>query len=563
MTSSSPAPKPPLWAFLATDALLLALAIVIAAQHPRPWSETVTLLIVACVIVGAIVGLVPALIHYERQKNETIDDRQNALEALARTVATSAEQISIAANGLHEIAELAQKNLRQAEQLPHRLHEKMAEFQAQLTNANDTEKEELEKELEELRASESERLQSASDKIARTTAEFAKLEAATQKHLTAANEAVAKLAFGTADAIGKAQAAAEQALGHARQDAARFVGEAATQAVKSIEAARSAATADLGAQFQANIARIRDMLRELTAATERLHAAPATAVPLAATIPAAAAATPPPAEAPVASPEAVASAGDVAATKRHRKPRHADAEPAPAAAPAAAEPAPAVAPPASEPAPAMAPAASAPASVIAPAAGEPAPTEPAVAKSAGATEPVAAAPVAAAEPVTAKADQTPSEPVPPAAAAASAEPNAAAPATPAAAETTGAPKPRKRTGRKTDDDQPGLGLELDEPATEPAAVVERVLTSDGATRLLVTAYIGIGNRLFVRGQGPGLSWDRGTPLHFVSIGKWRWETNDATAPIQCKLFKNDAQECASLGTLTIDPGHQHEVTASF
>ena len=57
-----------------------------------------------------------------------LDDRQRALEALARTLTSSAEQISIAAKGLHEVAELAQKNIRQAEHLPQKLHEKIAEL---------------------------------------------------------------------------------------------------------------------------------------------------------------------------------------------------------------------------------------------------------------------------------------------------------------------------------------------------------------------------------------------------------------------------------------------------
>ncbi len=89
------------------------------------------------------------------------------------------------------------------------------------------------------------------------------------------------------------------------------------------------------------------------------------------------------------------------------------------------------------------------------------------------------------------------------------------------------------------------------------------LSADGATRLLVTAYIGIGNKLFLRGEGPGLNWDEGVPLQFVSIGKWRWETADATAPIQAKLYKNDEIECAALGMLTVEPGQQAEVTATF
>ena len=91
----------------------------------------------------------------------------------------------------------------------------------------------------------------------------------------------------------------------------------------------------------------------------------------------------------------------------------------------------------------------------------------------------------------------------------------------------------------------------------------RARSSDGATRLLVTAYIGIGNRLYIRGNGAGLSWDKGVPLQFVSIGKWRWETSEAHAPVQFKLYKNDELECAALGAQSIEPGHQQEVTAAF
>jgi hypothetical protein len=89
------------------------------------------------------------------------------------------------------------------------------------------------------------------------------------------------------------------------------------------------------------------------------------------------------------------------------------------------------------------------------------------------------------------------------------------------------------------------------------------VSADGATRLLVTAYIGIGNRLFVRGDGPGLSTGKGIPLQFVSIGKWRWETNEAANPLRLRLFKNDEVECTSLGEITLEPGQQTEVSARF
>ena len=126
MNSSSSTPTLPTWIFIATDLALIGAAAVIAFLSPQPLSTGAMLWIVGCVGVGAMVGLLPLVARYERQKNEALDERQQALEALARTVSASAEQISIAASGLHAVAELAQKNLLMAEQLPHKLQDKIA-----------------------------------------------------------------------------------------------------------------------------------------------------------------------------------------------------------------------------------------------------------------------------------------------------------------------------------------------------------------------------------------------------------------------------------------------------
>jgi hypothetical protein len=122
--------------------------------------------------------------------------------------------------------------------------------------------------------------------------------------------------------------------------------------------------------------------------------------------------------------------------------------------------------------------------------------------------------------------------------------------------------PRKRATRQADP-EPTLELGFEDGPPAAPATVESTLTSDGATRLLATAYIGIGNRLFIRGDGPGLSWERGVPLQFISIGKWRWETAEAGGPIRFRLYKNDELECSALGEQVIDPGYLQEVTASF
>lgn len=99
-------------------------------------------------------------------------------------------------------------------------------------------------------------------------------------------------------------------------------------------------------------------------------------------------------------------------------------------------------------------------------------------------------------------------------------------------------------------------------STETATPDEPSVSADGATRLLVTAYIGIGNKLYIRGDGPGLSWDKGVPMKFVSIGKWGWATDEATGPVACKLYKNDETAAVS-GEVFLEPGQHVEVTALF
>jgi len=111
---------------------------------------------------------------------------------------------------------------------------------------------------------------------------------------------------------------------------------------------------------------------------------------------------------------------------------------------------------------------------------------------------------------------------------------------------------------------------IDEPApvenfSQVPAEEERPAATtapDGLTRLTVVSYIGIGNKLYLRGDGPGLSWDKGVPLQFVSIGRWRWETGDATAPVACKIYKNDKLEAPG-GPITLAPGTEQEITATF
>jgi hypothetical protein len=116
---------------------------------------------------------------------------------------------------------------------------------------------------------------------------------------------------------------------------------------------------------------------------------------------------------------------------------------------------------------------------------------------------------------------------------------------------------------KPDESPKELSLSNDDPEPDFPVKSKQRIAPDGATRLLVTAYIGIGNRLFIRGDAAGLNLEKGVPLQFVSIGKWQWETKEARGPVRVKLYKNDEIECVSLGEVTLESGHQAEVSASF
>jgi hypothetical protein len=469
------APKLSPWPFIVGDAVLLGTAAVVASQSVAPLTGTPLVATVVCVGLGAALACVPFLLNYTRRQDLALAERQNEIAALARITAESAEQLGIAAQGLQSLNELTQRSLKHLDQLPQKLQEKINDFKTQLNEVAVTENEMLAQEVNTLRTSEIERLETTFASVKKTAAELATLETATRQHLAEFTESLARFA-NTAD--------------HAKPGT-----PSAPDLRIAIERALTSAHADAIAAFENATA------KALATIETRL--------------------------------------GQITAT---------------AATSPTESPAPAVLPPSLSPPSFAAP--KSPLTTTAESRGL-SETSPASERRSETTSAVSPAP---SSPVVSTATNPP--------------PTAAtAPSTPpAAAENPAAP--RKRTTRKAsahDDEQPSLGLELADPSVEdeysqPAPdddVSAPALSSDGLTRLLVTAYIGIGNKLFVRGEGPGLSWDRGAPLQFVSIGKWRWETADATDPLTIKLYKNDAEESAMPGELTLQPGHQQEVRASF
>lgn len=61
------------------------------------------------------------------------------------------------------------------------------------------------------------------------------------------------------------------------------------------------------------------------------------------------------------------------------------------------------------------------------------------------------------------------------------------------------------------------------------------------TQIKIRYNAGFPNNLFIRGQGAGLSWEKGIPLKNIKEDEWIWETNEVFPSCQFKLLLNDLQ----------------------
>jgi hypothetical protein len=95
----------------------------------------------------------------------------------------------------------------------------------------------------------------------------------------------------------------------------------------------------------------------------------------------------------------------------------------------------------------------------------------------------------------------------------------------------------------------------------PAPVKSATATTTTPVTIEAKIDVGFGNKLFVRGQGGGLSWERGLPLENVDSKTWRLIV-PAQAPVQFKLLINDSV-WAQGEDLVATPGKKVEVTPAF
>ena len=62
---------------------------------------------------------------------------------------------------------------------------------------------------------------------------------------------------------------------------------------------------------------------------------------------------------------------------------------------------------------------------------------------------------------------------------------------------------------------------------------------DTLTRILSKIDAGWGNQLYIRGNGGGLSWEKGVLMQCISDDEWLWEKKIDVASITFKILIND------------------------
>ncbi len=83
-----------------------------------------------------------------------------------------------------------------------------------------------------------------------------------------------------------------------------------------------------------------------------------------------------------------------------------------------------------------------------------------------------------------------------------------------------------------------------------------------ATIIFAKIDIGFGNHLYIRGEGPGMSWDHGTAMDCVGTGLWTTTIKNAATPIIFKLLVNDLSWSTGADFVAV-PGQSVTIDPAF
>lgn len=100
------------------------------------------------------------------------------------------------------------------------------------------------------------------------------------------------------------------------------------------------------------------------------------------------------------------------------------------------------------------------------------------------------------------------------------------------------------------------------PLTTQEEPIKPKTSQTGTTSVVANVMIGIGNKPYLRGEGPGLNWDEGVPMNFIEIGKWAWSPPRKNASLTVQLYRNDNDPDKS-GKIEVKAGDKIEINPDF
>ncbi len=93
-----------------------------------------------------------------------------------------------------------------------------------------------------------------------------------------------------------------------------------------------------------------------------------------------------------------------------------------------------------------------------------------------------------------------------------------------------------------------------------APLVKAVAPAKVHTKIIARVDVGFGNTLYIRGDGPGLTWSQGVAMECVGPDQWEITLAESARPVSLKVLVNDQTWCtgpdtvvASGSTTTITP----------
>jgi len=133
--------------------------------------------------------------------------------------------------------------------------------------------------------------------------------------------------------------------------------------------------------------------------------------------------------------------------------------------------------------------------------------------------------------------------------------------------------PRRRAAESSNPPSPLAPTRETAPAARPAKTRIKVKPTHPAapgkfqalrpvTTIEANVDVGFGNRLFIRGQGDGLSWEKGLPLTCQEASRWVWSSEHARGQVMFKLLLND-ERWAQGEDVKVEAGETIEVVPVF